>query len=202
MINLAYRIMKMERSRNEQMIKDMILERCDGMECPQKYSLTYAEKVGIAITQPKIHITKCEHCGRELLSIWDNHNSMDWWPYLGNQAKRVHTYEFSPVINCMRRWYERNGLDWKNNNLMNSHTKIHTNRYDNLDFYFRSHPDSFMILCNDCFRETYNRVLVQDNWDEGLQYAVSVLDGEDPQELLDHFGIDGEIIGIGSIKNY
>ena len=85
---------------------------------------------------------------------------------------------------------------------MNSHTKIHTNRYDNLDFYFRSHPDSFMILCNDCFRDTYNRVLVQDKWDEGLQYAVSVLDGEDPQELLDHFGIDGEIIGVGSIKNY
>lgn len=202
-MNINYKLMMMERYDNEQMLKNMILDKCDkNLLDSFEFAFTESEILALKISEPKIYKTKCDCCNKELLCIWDNFNSDCWFPYFGCQAKRINTYNFSPIINCMRNFYKRNKMDWKDNNLINSHTKIHTNRYDNLDFYFRSHPDSFMILCNDCFRKTYNRILVQDNFDKNLQYAITILNNENPQDILNYFKIDGTIIGTGSIKNY
>lgn len=141
--------------------------------------------------QVSISRTDCEYCGKEVLAVWDKHNNMNWWPYLGNMAKKVNTYKYSPIINIMKENDNSLNKVWQNN-LLNVHARIHSS-----DWGLRCKKGSIKILCNDCFQKTYNRIQVRLN--DGSIIAVSVVEdmGETIESVMEELNIKGEVIGKG-----
>ena len=133
----------------------------------------------------------CDYCGKEILAVWDEHNSDKWFPYLGTQAKRPNTYKYSPIIQSMKK---KDGCENKvwNNNLLNVHARIHHKSY-----YKRCQEGSIKLLCNDCFQKTYNRYQVE--LENGDMIALSVVEdrGETIESVMNELGLHGTVIGKG-----
>ena len=140
---------------------------------------------------PHISKTCCDYCGKEVLCVWDDYNSDKWFPYLGNMAKKVNTYKYSPIINIMKKYDNSLNKVW-HNDLLNVHARIHSR-----DWGLRCKEGSIKILCNDCFQKTYNRIQVRLN--NGSIIAVSVVEdmGETIKSVMEELNIKGEVIGKG-----
>ena len=143
---------------------------------------------------PKISRTKCDYCGCEVLCVWDDHNKNQWWPYLGNQARKPNTYKYSEVIQAMREHFGVLGEVWDEdhgNNLMNLHARCHSTPND---WSKRAHPNSLRILCPKCFQKTYKRVKVMG--DNGIEYQLSVLEerGETVESVMKDLDIKGKVM--------
>lgn len=146
----------------------------------------------------KISRTHCEYCENEILAVWDNHNTSNWWPYLGNQARKPKTYFYSPIIQKMREYYNVVGEVW-DNPLLNVHARCHSTP---TNWSKRASDASIRILCNSCFQKTYKRIKVQGN--DGILYSLSVLEerGETIESVMKDLDIQGEIVGKGGIIDY
>lgn len=142
---------------------------------------------------------KCDYCGKEILAIWDDFNTNNYWPYLGVQSKRLNSYTYSPIIQIIRKNYELKSLDWKDNNLLNLHTRVHS---DSGNMSIRMSENALRFLCNSCFQKTYQRIKVQG--DDGILYSLSVLQdrNETIESVMSDLGITGKVIGKGGIVDY
>lgn len=194
---MAYNVNKEDTYKYKKLITNKAYKKTDGSEfCKNRNEIFLVKS---AFTE--IYYLKCDYCGKEILAIWDGYNADEYWSYLGQQSKRQNTYSYSPIISILRKRYREDGLDWKNNNLINSHTRIHSDSYN---IESRMTDKAMRILCNDCFRKTYNRILVEDE-KTGIKYALSVLEerGETVEDLIKEFNIQNQkIIGKGSIVDY
>lgn len=146
--------------------------------------------------------TICDYCGKEVIAVWDKHNSKNYWPYLGNQAVMAHNYRYSKIINTIRKFYGVENEKWDQNhgnNLLNVHARCHSSP---TNWAKRISPASIRLLCNNCFLPTYNRIKVLG--DDGILYALSVVKsrGETIESVMKELGITGQIIGKGAIKDY
>ena len=92
----------------------------------------------------------------------------------------------------MRKNYELKGLYWKDNNLLNSNTKVHS---DSVDTSIRMNENTLKFLCNDCFQKTYNRIQVKG--DNEILYALSVVEDrcETIESVMEDLNIHVETIG-------
>lgn len=194
---MAYNVHKEDTYQYKKLITDRAYKKTDGSEfCKNRDELFVVKS---AFTE--IYYLKCDYCGKEILAIWDGYNSTDYAPYLGQQSKRRNSYNYSPMISILRKRYKEAELDWKENNLLNSHTRIHSDSYD---IKIRMTDKAMRLLCNECFRKTYNRIIVQDE-KSGINYALTILEekGETIESLIQEFGIKNAIIkGKGSIVDY
>lgn len=141
----------------------------------------------------------CEYCNRVIYAIWDEHNYDNYWPYPGTSAVRSNTFKYSRIVMRMRELDRKLGTKWIES-IMNTNAKIHC---DPPNESIRFSDKSIKILCNECFRETYSRMLVKDH--EGNLYAVSVVESrnEKLEDILENFGIDRyKVLGKGSINDY
>lgn len=146
--------------------------------------------------------TKCDYCGCEVLGVWDNSNINNWWPYLGNQARRPKIYQYSPIIRLMRKYFKVEGMVWSQelgNNLINVHARAHS---EPTNWSIRASSASIRILCPSCFQKTYDRTKIQG--DDGYTYAISIIPerGETAESVMKDLGITGKIIGKGAIREY
>lgn len=135
----------------------------------------------------EIYQYQCKHCGMEIFAVFDDLAPAPY-PYFGNQAKRQRTYSYSPVISLARELMMlANGYP-KCLSLANSHGFVHCNP----STFNRSLKNERTVrnLCDDCFRHTYKRELVDgvgpdgvrrlfslsvmEEWDEGLEYVVDL----------------------------
>lgn len=179
----------------KQLIINKSHKQTDGLE----FCKTDNEKIAVKNLYTEVYYCHCDYCNREILAVWDGYNSDNYWPYLGNMSKRRNTYKYSPIIEVLRKRYIEEGKDWKDNNLINSHTRVHSDKYD---LRRRMADNSMRLLCNECFQKTYKRTLV--DGDDGNQYAISVLEDREEtiESVMKELGINGKIIGKGSIKDY
>jgi hypothetical protein len=157
---------------------------------------------GIVIPGVVIGHTKCDYCGKEIIAVWDEHNAGNWWPYLGNQAKRPKTYLYSEIIVAMRKHFHVENYVWNEidgNNLLNVHARVHSKP---TNWSKRASASSIRLLCNSCFQKTYNRIQVKGV--DGILYALSVVEdrGETVQSVMKDLGIVGTVIGRGAIREY
>lgn len=151
---------------------------------------------------PKISRTTCDYCGKEVLCVWDDNNKSQWWPYLGNQARKPNVYKYSPIIQAIRKHFGVEGKVWDEehgNNLMNLHAVAHS---EPNDWSKRAHPNGLKILCSSCFQKTYDRVKVKGN--NGIMYSLSVIPerGETIESVMKSLDIKGVVVGKGAINNY
>ena len=146
---------------------------------------------------PKISKTQCDYCGEEVLCVWDDYNKNQYWPYLGNAARKPNTYKYSDIIQTMREYFGVSGKVWDEehgNNLMNLHARCHSTPND---WSKRAHPNSLRILCPKCFQKTYKRVKVLG--DNGIEYQLTVLPerGETVESVMKELDIKGKVIDKG-----
>lgn len=194
---MAYNVGKEDYYKYKKLITDRAYKKTDGSE----FCKTRDELFVVKSAFTEVYYLKCDYCGKEIIALWDGYNATDYAPYLGMQSKRINTYNYSPIISILRKRYSENGLDWKSNNLLNSHTRIHSDSYD---IGIRMTDKAMRLLCNDCFQKTYNRYLIEDS-KSGITYALTVLEdeGETVESLINEFNIKNPIIkGKGSIKDY
>ena len=179
--------------------KQLIIDRAHKHTDGREFCLTDLDVQSTIATYSEVHYCKCDYCGKEILAVWDGFNADNYWPYLGVQSKRLNSYTYSPIIQIMRKNYELKGLDWKDNNLLNSHTRVHS---DSWDMSIRMSENALRFLCNDCFQKTYNRYQVRGN--NGILYALSVVEdrGETIESVMKDLNIEGEVIGKGAISEY
>lgn len=140
----------------------------------------------------KISKTKCDYCGKEVLCIWDKHNSDNWYPYLGNQARKPTSYKYSKAIQILRKYFNVEGKVWNEengNNLMNLHARAHSKPND---WSKRAHPNGLKILCNSCFQKTYRRINVLG--DNGILYQLSVMPWETIEGVMNDLSIKGKVL--------
>lgn len=136
-----------------------------------------AEMLKDELTQAHTSVSrlKCERCGKEILSIFDEYNQQQWWGYLGNQASKTNVYRYSTIIKVLRMLggvLDANDESkiyfntWPDNSLYNVHSRIHT--WPVKDYSWICRQNSIWMLCNECFRKTYRRVKVYENEGSGL----------------------------------
>lgn len=143
---------------------------------------------------PHISKTYCDYCEKEVLCVWDDYNKNQYWPYLGNQARKPNTYKYSDIIQKMRNHFNVVGKVWDEehgNNLMNLHARCHSTPND---WSKRAHPNSLRILCSSCFQKTYKRIKVLG--DNGIEYQLTVLPerGETIESVMKELNIKGKIL--------
>lgn len=148
----------------------------------------------------KVGHPKCDYCEAPLIAVWDEY-ATNGWCYFGRQAIKPYAYKYSKIINLIRRFYGVAPGDSfiENNNLMNSHTRVHIEP-SSFDEWIKSEA-AVKVLCNNCFSKTVKRTLVKDG---DRMYSISVVEdrGETIESVMDELGLQGEIIGPGSIKEY
>lgn len=176
-----------------------MLDKCYKHTDGSEFCLTKKDHVLLKLTYAEVHYCKCDYCNKEILAVWDGYNCDNYWPYLGNQSKRINSYEYSPIIETMKKYYKENNLNWKDNNLLNSHTRVHS---DSWNLSIRMTKEALRFLCNDCFQKTYNRIQVLGN--NGILYALSVVEdrNETIESVMEELYIKGTILGKGSVKEY
>lgn len=170
----------------------------DGTE----YGLTREESI-------KEHVlighTKCDYCGKEIIYVWDKNVENQYWPFLGNQARKLNTYKYSKIIQLMRKFFNCEDKVWDEehgNNLGNNHARVHSSKANNPK---RWSDQSIRLLCNSCFQKTYKRVkVIGTGNDEGIEYALSVLPdrGETVESVMKDNNITGIIIDNSKRGNY
>ena len=154
--------------------------------------------------------TKCDYCGKEILYVWDKNVELQYWPFLGNQARKPNTYKYSKIIQAMRKFFNCENEVWteeKGNTLGNNHARVHSSKKDNPK---RWSDNSIRLLCSGCFQKTYNRIkVIGAGEDEGIEYALSVIPerGETIESVMKDNNITGKIIdnskrGSYAIKDY
>jgi len=183
-------------------MKENITDGTEYLTCITDPSEKEKIKQELKDAETKIGHLKCEYCGKDIISIWDKYNNSNWWPYLGNQARKPRTYNYSPIIRLLRRYFEVEGLVWDEahgNNLINVHARAHSNP---TNWAVRASSASIRLLCPACFQKTYNRTQIQG--DDGILYAITVLRerGETVESVMKDLGISGKILGKGAIHEY
>lgn len=170
----------------------------DGSEFNNGKKFDEAERVLIGHTQ-------CDYCGKEILAVWDKNVDKQYWPFLGNQARKPNTYKYSQIIQAMRKFYNVTGLVWDEehgNNLVNVHARCHSSVSSNPKRWCDA---SIRLLCPSCFQKTYNRIkVIGTGADAGIEYALSVVEsrGETIKSVMKDLGITGKIVGKGGIEDY
>ena len=146
--------------------------------------------------------TKCDYCGKEILYVWDKYVEKQYWPYLGNQARKPNTYKYSKIIQIMRNFFNCEDKIWDEkhgNTLGNNHARCHSSLASNPK---RWSDASIRLLCSTCFQKTYNRIKVKG--DDGIDYSLSVVEdrGESIESVMEDLNITGKVIGKGKIEDY
>lgn len=154
-----------------------------------EFCQTQEEKDLLLKSKTQIGYTTCDYCNKEILAVWDIHNENKWFPYLGNMAKKVNTYKYSPIIQLMKKYDDSLEKVWKNN-LLNVHAIIHSR-----DWSLRCKEGSIKLLCNDCFQETYNRIQIKLHNGDICAISVVKSKGETAEYVMEKLNLKGEIIG-------
>ena len=169
--------------------------RMSDRELLEKFDIVNSEELNIHVTE-----CKCEYCGETIYAIWDCNNIENYWPYPGNSVVRQNVFKSSPMIQQLRKL---DGLNRSNlcRKVVNTNARIHSkpSREE-----LRFSDKSIRILCNDCFRLTYNRILVRENG-KGQLHSLSVVEsrGETVESLCEEFGITNyEVLSKGAISDY
>ena len=163
-----------------------------------------SEYSGEPIPGVRISHLNCEYCGVDIIGVWDKHNIHKWYPYLGTQLERGNIYSYSKIILAIKEYYGIGQYDRfrqeDGNNLLNVHARFHSipNKW-----HYRASKASTRMLCNNCFKETYNRWKIE--LPDGTIAALSVVRsrGETLMSVAEDLGIhDYKVIGRGAVDNY
>lgn len=144
----------------------------------------------------------CEYCGTDIISVFDEHNKKNWYPYLGKQVERSGVYEYSEAVQKIKSFYGVGDgeifTQERGNNFMNCHARFHSQPNN---WKYRASPQSIRMLCNNCFLKTYNRMKIE--MEDGTIAALSVLENETVEQVAEDLGIKNyKVLGKGAVPNY